>query len=504
MISNPIANIRTVADPKDCIAILSALSVLGSREGPFTVDKLRQLIAAEAHFRTLLDREKPGYFAAQDDEARRAQTDTFAKHMQLVHSHFASAFQRYVMRKDEWLAAAEDAHLLKLATAHAIANFAALVKWSYFLHETLKSTSWSELHALYYLAEQQAYHHQPLDLYGARAAYNPSIHSLYLRALVLDIMNPGSLSAKQIEIAEAWLAAWCADYSLESQFQPRSHLIYVDLAEHSGFHLLTPGVQGDTIRYLRADALRGQLEEVKAELRQGGLYPGLGSAVEFPVEEHVALLSSMERVYQSILAKSGNRIEARTQAQDLVVEVTLGIDAIVKTLDASSTSTSLALEPATQATGPELWRVHDYSSSGFGLLVDRATGECVPLQTLIALRSPGGQHWALGAIVRKLTNRVQGQTLIGIEMLSFRPLLVRMNRLATTPAELGETTIGVYVPGKDADGKRDFLVLHQTDFSTRNLFEIASGGVHFRVRLNRAVKKGIDWIAMRFEVDNKR
>lgn len=503
--ANPIANIRGLTDSKDCIAILSTLSVLGSRDGPFTSDKLIQLLAAQEHFATLLKAELPGYFASQHDESQRASSDAFAKQIQLVHSHFASAFQRYVMRKDDWRTTVDDDRLLRLATGNAIASFAALVKWSYFLHETLKGTSWSELHAMYYLAEQQGYHHQPLDLHGREAAYNPSIQALYLRALVLDIINPGSLTSAQIEVAEGWLSAWCLDYSLETQFQPRSHLIYVDLAEHAGFHLVNPAVQGDTIRYLRADALRGQIEEVKNELRQGRQYVGLGGSQEFPVEDHAALLSAIERLYNNILAKSGNRIAERTQVQDKVVEVVLGYEAVLAAMSGNGASSGgLSLEPAANEDTTERWQVHDFSTSGMGLLVDRATGDVVPLQTLIAVRAGDSKPWAIGSIVRKLTNRVQGQTLIGIELLANRALPVRLNRTAQTAPATPEFMEALYLPGKDTDGKRDFLVLRQSDFAARNAFEIASRGTHYRVRLNRAVKKGTDWIAMRFEVDNKR
>lgn len=338
--ANPVANIRGLTDSKDCIAILSTLSVLGSRDGPFTAEKLDQLLAAKLHFGELLREELPNYFANTRDDERRAASDAFAKQIQLVHSHFASAFQRYVIRKDDWRIAAEDDIRLRMATGHAIDSFAALVKWSYFLHETLKGTSWSELHALYYLAEQQGYHHQALDLYGKDAPYNPSIQALYLRALVLDIINPGSLTAVQIEIAEGWLSAWCLDYTLESEFQPRSHLIYVDLAEHAGFHMVSPAVKGDSIRYLRADALRGQIEEVKNELRQGHQYLGFGAVAEMPVEEHATLLSAIERLYNNILAHSGNRIAERTQVSDQTMRVVLGYDAVLQAVLAPGASTA--------------------------------------------------------------------------------------------------------------------------------------------------------------------
>jgi len=510
MSAHPIIHITGLTDPKDCVAILSALTVLGNREGPFTLEKLQTLVAVEAHFRHLLRREQHGYFNALGDPERKTQSDAFAKHMQLIHSHLASAFQRYVMRSEAWLGHGTHIDLLHSATALAVANFAALVKWSYFQHETLKGTSWSELHALYYLAEQQGFHQQALRIYDIEDGFHPSIETLYLSALMLDIINPGSLSAAQIEIAEGWLAEWCADYSLETEYLPRSHLIYVDIAEHSGFHLATPGVHGETLRYLRADALRLHIEEVKGELRIGHRYEGHGSGHEFPVEEHVSLLNSIERLYQSILARSGNRIEERTQVQHMSVDVVVGFEAILGTLSQAGSSPGLSLAVAPEDLGlPSSWRVHDFSSAGFGLLLDRTDAELVPLQSLIALRMPGEERWALGAIVRKLTNRVQGQTLFGVEVLSYRPMRVPLRRFAQQRADSDETVLvgqteGIYVPGKDNDGRRDFLVLRSRDFAARHVFEVPARDSHYRIRLNRAVKKGADWIALRFEVDNKR
>lgn len=501
---NPIASIGSLSDSKDCIAILSTLSVLGNRDGPFTAEKLDQLLSAKEHFTTLLLAELPGYFASNEGVEGKPEAEAFAKQIQLVHSHFASAFQRYVIRKNDWKMEPADERRVHLATGHAIDSFAALVKWSYFQNETLKGTSWSELHALYYVAEQEGYHHQPLALFGTASVYNPSIQALYLRALVLDIFNPGSLSAAQIEISEGWLSAWCSDYSLETEFQPRSHLIHVDLAEHSGFHLVTPSVRGDTIRYLRADALRGQIEEVKNELRQGRPYHGPVTPFELPVEDQATLLSTIERVYNSILARSGNRIAERTQVDDRQVEVLLGFDAISGALQSGAPASGLSLAMDIDLPpSAEAWDVHDFSESGMGLLVDRGTGDVVPLNTLIAVRTAPGEPWAVGTIVRKLTNRVQGQTLIGIEMIANQALPVRLIRTAPGMPP-GDELTALYLPGRDSDARRDFLVLRQSDLTPRSTFELNTRKQQFRLRVNRTMKKGTDWIAMRFEVDHKR
>jgi hypothetical protein len=56
---------------------------------------------------------------------------------------------------------------------------------------------------------------------------------------------------------------------------------------------------GESMRYVRVEALKAQIEEVQAGLRNGQLYAGHGAGAVFPVEEHVALLAIIEKLYHS-------------------------------------------------------------------------------------------------------------------------------------------------------------------------------------------------------------
>ena len=60
--------------------------------------------------------------------------------------------------------------------------------------------------------------------------------------------------------------------------------------------------------------------------------------------------------------------------------------------------------PEAAAADPDVerWRVFDLSTRGFGLLVDRATADNVPLNGLLGLRNHETGGWIVGTIVRKL------------------------------------------------------------------------------------------------------
>src|SRR5207237_292548 len=149
---------------------------------------------------------------------------------------------------------------------------------------------------------------------------------------------------------------------------------------------------GESMRYVRAEGLKAQIEEVQTGLRQGRLFAGHGAGAVFPVEQHVALLAIIEKLYQSILAGSENRIEERQHFQDREVDVTVGIERVLRktrekqeapapaTVAASSMAETIELSPtgltlqtvstqqapADSSADPEVerWRVFDLSSKG--------------------------------------------------------------------------------------------------------------------------------------------
>jgi len=406
------------------------------------------------------------------------------------------------------------------------------VKWGYFLNESGRSAPWKQLHALFLLSDQDGYSQIPFVLHPTRPSFKPSVQALYLRTLILDLLNTGSLSKIQVEIADGWFSTWCNDYSLETEYSSRRHLFYVDLASDSGMHLMRKDSHGDTVRYMRADSLKAQIDEVQAGLRHGRLFAGYGAGAVFPVEQHVALLAIIEKLYQSILAGSENRIEERTHFEDREVDVTLGIDRVMQkvreeprvpapaapvaasaslaeTIEITDVGLSMvatdgaAVAPAADAAAaqdPDLerWRVQDLSSKGYGLLVDRAASDIAMLNGVMGLLNHETGRWIVGSIVRKQANRVKNEMLIGVEVLSYQPIPVDL-----VPVKGGDTLQALYLPGTDTNGKLDTLLVRAGEFASDSAYAVKVGGATYHLRLNRILKKGADWIRARFEIEKK-
>jgi hypothetical protein len=243
----------------------------------------------------------------------------------------------------------------------------------------------------------------------------------------------------------------------------------------------------------------------------------------------VALLAIVEKLHQSIVAGADKQIEERTHYEDREVDVALGLDlalrklreglskpasapaaapapsglALTETIELSPTGVERVAGPGggtaqAAADDPDLnrLRVFDLSSKGYGLLVDRVTSDTVPLNGLLALRNQETGGWILGQVVRKMPARVRGEVLLGVEVLSYHPRRAELTCNAA-PVE------SIYMPGHDSSGRGDTVLLRSGDFSSEKAFTIAAGGASYRLRMNRIIRKGPDWIQARFEIEKK-
>ncbi len=515
--------LRTVRDATARALFLAAVRELGRDAPPWSADRLYKLVRVDEHFQSLLLYDQLEFLRGPTPlpDAER----DFAHTIQRTCLEAANAFQRFLRHGAEW-ATPESAELRFRVTGLALNAIHTFVKWGCFLFEPGRSVPWKQLHALYSLAEAEGYAQVPFVLHASQPSFKPSVQSLYLRTLVLDLVNAGNLTRMQVEIADGWFASWCADYSLDADYSSRSHLFFVDLATDRGLHIMRKDSHGDAVRYVRADGLKAQLEEVQAGLRHGRLFAGHGAGAVFPVEEHVALLASVEKLYQSMLAGAENRIEERTRFEDREIEAVVGLEKVLekirrgpdpepaapaRRLPAASemveispsglslTSIETMAAPAVALDADvQTWRVKDLSSKGYGLLVEKASADMLLLNGIIGLRNQVTGGWILARVVRKLANRVRGEILAGVEVLSYRPI-----RVDLAPAEGGPAVEALYLPGTDAIGKFDSIVVRNDYFSATTPYRLTAGGATYRIRLNRIAAKGADWVRARFEIESR-
>jgi len=518
--------LKTVRDPDALVRFHSAIRDAGRDEAEFTTERLRELLALEEHFQALLLYDQVDFLRSPGSAEADRQ---FATSVQRVNLEAANGFQRFLRNRGAWATTPESLEDAQRLVGLALDAIHGLMKWGYFLGEPARGAPWRQLHALYGLADADGSARTAFVLHPAQPGFKPTVQSLYLRTLVLDLLNAGNLSRPQIEIADGWFSSWCQEYSLESEYVPGRHHFYVDLASAAGMRLMRGETTGETARYLRADLIKAQIDEVQDGLRHGRLFAGYGAGALFPVEEHAALLATIEKLHQSVLSGNEARVEERTHFEDREVDVVCGSERVMRmvreeapsaragsavttteltqTIEITPAGLSLVSAQPAPAAAPvfenhpevERWRVHDLSSRGYGLIVDHAAAETVRLNGLIALLNHESGGWIIGSVVRKRPSRVRGEVLAGVEVLSYRPIPVDL-----APLDGSEALQALYLPGADKSGKHDSLLVRGSQFDAGGTFSIRSGEGDFRVRLNRIIRKGADWINARFEIEAKK
>src|SRR3954468_14957422 len=192
---------KTVRDEPTRALFLATIRELGKDGGDFTLDRLTKLMRVEEHFQVLLlydqiDFLKHGSQASTDEDR------DFALSVQRNCLEAANGFQRFLRKRGAWATTREGLEAMFRVTGLALHAIHCFVKWGYFLNEPGRATPWKQLHALYALAESDGYSQVPFVLHPSQPSFKPSAQSLYLRTLILDLLNTGNLSKVQLEIAD--------------------------------------------------------------------------------------------------------------------------------------------------------------------------------------------------------------------------------------------------------------------------------------------------------------
>jgi hypothetical protein len=497
---------------------------------PISAEWIRRLFQLENKLHRIIQNDKKWFFNHHGDP----DAEMFARDMHLMHSIAANSLAALIERRGEW-SPIDNTESLRNAIAFQMYHHGAAIKWSFFRREPISPTVWPQLHQLYTFAVENKLHLETAVLFHDEAEFSTSIASLYIRALLLDVLNTGNLNMPQIEIADGWLAAWTSQYQLVNHADIANGRLYVDFKSSKGLQRVIRDINPAPCCYLSLAPLAAQIDMVRERLRLGLPYQGRGIPNLFAMDEHVALLEVIERLNASIESEAGRVIEPRSIVHQQQVRVVFGLNAIYETLSGTKSASSdastfagftLSLEPlltdkplADDATATDKllaatsgWALLDKSATGMGFMVKSGAASRVETGHLLAVQIIDATHqqsWQLISVARKIEERSdeahQTQTRLGTEIISTTPIAVTLTHKASADdATIGESKIqALFLPGADARGRDDTLLLAISDTNLTNpnsSFTIETATTKFVLKLNRAQRKGSDWISFRFEV----
>ncbi|MGH6693122.1 MAG: hypothetical protein ACREF4_20845, partial [Gammaproteobacteria bacterium] len=174
--------------------------------------------------------------------------------------------------------------LLPVICARALRTGATRLKWSYLRYRPLESRHWSELAALYLLAETNGFARQVLPLYRG-AAQDSCVEHEFLKALILAISSPTALLPEQVEIAERLIVRSVGDFVISAAVTDKLQH-HIDLRSDAGPQRLKAGEKLTfTARAFGVCRAVDRLQAIDRGLDQGEITPReLSLTQEFEIE----------------------------------------------------------------------------------------------------------------------------------------------------------------------------------------------------------------------------
>lgn len=334
--------LASIRDGERRAGAISTYYSLARRQSEITIDLLLRLFEIEEHMSMVLETDKAWYFA----ESEHADRKLFSADIVLFHQVAANTLERFIASRDHWAQTEQGTALVQTASLFAIFHYASAMKWLFLRHEPVPNAFWLGFHKHYQYAEEHNFDTVLAPLFDAESEQQTSMRAIYLGALLLDLLNTGSMTTGQIKLAFNWLAQWAIDYQLTSTIAASTpnagdSVLFVDYQTEQGLRLYRGEAPLPTHRFLGIPQLVKQIDNMRTQLRSGRQSIVRDGDRDVPVEDQAGLLLSMERLYQTLQQAAARNIEVRTQVMNVATRVFRGF---------TDARASLALASNSQAT----------------------------------------------------------------------------------------------------------------------------------------------------------
>ncbi|MEJ5211441.1 MAG: hypothetical protein WHV61_08450 [Burkholderiales bacterium] len=431
---------------------------------------------------------------------------------------------------------------LPLILARTVHYIGLDAKWCYFRYERVNPKLWKRLNKLYHLAEYEEIEREPLKLYETSDERGTSIVGRYLRILMRDVINNGTLLPRQIDLVDQWLADLTRELVLEKQFKPARHTFYVDLAEARGARRVRRLEPSETKRYWDTFALKAHIDMIRARLMAGEAPARLGLTEDCKLPACLELLDKVAALWSPTVKRAQRAHERKRLMQQ--IEVVRGLDMICANVKLDNDQvqlgaagdgltyeemldmhlygfvtqrTRMKLAQAREGQRPPLqeherWIVENESEGGFGALINAEQNDWIRLGKLVGVKPERQGRWVV-AVIRRLVHVSADQYAVGLQIISQQPVALLLR--ATHEQGSGYTIDGVdavdvvlpipalYIKGEREAGQPDSLILPSAEFASGRHLWFSLRGTTYHIALNQALERGDDWLRVTFRLVTK-
>ncbi|XZG71173.1 hypothetical protein ACTSKR_04700 [Chitinibacteraceae bacterium HSL-7] len=354
---------------------------------------------------------------------------------------------------------------LQLFALRAIHFFNHEVLWACLRYMEVDPKTWRSLNWLYEFAEEHAFVTIALQPYSD--AEVTDIRREYLQAAMLVLAQPERMRVEQIELAAQWLKRWSGKIELEKMIRPNQQLFAINLAGSLPPKRLRRDMVGDQWRYWFTEALVLHMRDTIAQLASGVPASQFGFPEESATPEGIAFMAQLTGCWARdtpLPSRRHERVHAKKR-----IRVTRGFDDVIGRLRSGAT---------VSAANAETWEVANESTGGLGVNLSGNRSDGLRVGEIVGIEHADNGRVMIG-VIRRITQKRDGQIDIGIQSLVTNPLLVELK------AQAGAGSFfGVYAPENNALAQQRMLLVPHACFAADSEMDLSAQGKTYRIRLD--------------------
>src|SRR5512135_221672 len=399
-------------------------------------------------------------------------------------------------------------------------------------HEQWIPAKWAELHGLMTLASSRQIERQPVALVPDDET--TTIEHQYLRALVLQLMNPGSLTARQVEFIWSELDDWCAPLRLTLE-PSAANAFFVDLAGREGLRRRRPGPLEGRVLFLDTRPLHAVMVQHVVVLDHKIRGAPLSNRTPRRSEQlalFTKLAAQVDPEFRPI-PRRGERVAAsghadailgfqkiasffKAEAQQSSTHSNAGTDTFDSTMDIAVFG-RIRDEPTRQrellrrrigahSAPGGVWEVKDISATGVRLIAPIQVANAVTLGTLLALHCHGQQRWVL-CIIRRMKRTAADRAEIGAQIIADTIAAVSLTEQhkggAASYSIDGEgTTVNgrsfsallLTLRAREGEPAIQSLIVPAAEYQPAKRHLLSTARAEYSIRFGRLVEHQPDWV----------
>lgn len=474
----------------------------------------------------------------------RISNAVFLYHRQLFITYFA-LIEHYSLNNQISL------HVL---LARAFRNATQMVKWRYYNYQSSPANVWLQLSQLYIMAEQQSLLNAKIQSYADQEPI--SLSTAYIHACMLGTLECLSLKCQQIELVSKLLIAWTAKTGIDTKYDDKQHLFYVDTSSNKPAKRVRNFQATSSNRYWNFDSVNSKIE-LCMSLIEFNISPKQPLMKEFISNKHAFnTFEILHAEWSRVDYKRQRRSEDRTKIT-IPVSAAYGYKEVCdqinqyeniksqrgeKTYQAGKTleerlALNSILKNEPNVIYMDLSSDHatmvDQCGKGLGLSVNKHASE-VSLGMIVGISNKEQRYSTKIGIVRNIKPITNHELHIGVELLSniaycaeaenksltSSKLAFKAGQFNSTDHYFANTDFGdassfmnssfgndptnftcLYLPKEQSISKQETLIIPKLQYNKNDIFKVNILGEDTLVRFTKSFEQQGNWVRVTFTSD---